>query len=105
MTEDRDEDNLKVLLSATRAIVFFGVPHSGMQIKALKEMATDGPNTALIQSLSGINSKVLLDLSRQFNRLFDKKEDPHFHTRLFCFYETEESHTAVKVCLPSSQQL
>ncbi|KAM3456526.1 hypothetical protein NHJ6243_008149 [Beauveria neobassiana] len=55
-------------------------------------MAGDRPNSGLIESLSAVNSSALKDLRDRFHQLSHTKQD----LRLFCFYETEQSNTAMK---------
>ncbi|KAM3503043.1 hypothetical protein MY10362_004440 [Beauveria mimosiformis] len=90
-TEKNSKDH-ESLLCAARAVAFFAVPHSGMEIEALEAMARDGPNLDLIKSLSAVNSWPLKELRHRFHQLSHAKQD----LRLFCFYETEKSNTAMK---------
>ncbi|KAF6842214.1 kinesin light chain [Colletotrichum musicola] len=80
---------------ATRAIygiVFFGVPHDGMDISSLIPMVGDGTNRELISSISQLNSQVLSMQQRDFRKALG----PEGNTEIFCFYETEQSPTAQK---------
>ncbi|EJP62285.1 nacht and ankyrin domain containing protein [Beauveria bassiana ARSEF 2860] len=92
LATEKNSKNHESLLCASRAVAFFAVPHSGMEIGALKAMAGDRPNSGLIESLSAVNSSALKDLRDRFHQLSHTKQD----LRLFCFYETEQSNTAMK---------
>lgn len=81
------------LARAIHGIIFFGVPHDGMDINGLMQMAGDRMNRTLVQSLGNQSSSVLSDLRRDFNDLLQKLG----HIEIFCFYETEESNTPSKV--------
>lgn len=74
-------------------IVFFGVPHDGMDIEFLIPMVGDGPNRFLIDSLSRINSQILSVQQREFESALGGQGD----SEVVCFYETEESPTAQRV--------
>jgi hypothetical protein len=74
-------------------IVFFGVPHDGMDIKSLIPMAGDGPNRFLIESLSPFSSQILSVQTREFESALGGQGD----SEVVCFYETVESPTARKV--------
>lgn len=85
-----DEESENLAAEAVRGLVFFGVPHRGMDIKSLIPMVTGNPNEELIQSLN--KYKV------------DDKEYEAFPSGLgegkpevIYFYETSKSSTAVKV--------
>ncbi|KAH8709835.1 Vegetative incompatibility protein HET-E-1 [Beauveria bassiana] len=92
LAEGKNSKDHGSLLGAARAVAFFAVPHSGMEIGALKAMAGDRPNSGLIESLSAVNSSALKDLRDRFHQLSHTKQD----LRLFCFYETEQPNTAMK---------
>ena len=86
------------MIQAIYGIAFFGVPHDGMDISSLRSMVGEGPNRFLLESIGHINSQVLSSQQRDFpEALGDKGE-----SEIVCFYETQESPTAVKVCLPFS---
>ncbi|KAM0664634.1 hypothetical protein ACQRIU_006492 [Beauveria bassiana] len=93
---ETQHDTLGRLLRATRAIIFFAVPHSGMRIEALTEMADPSSNGPLISSLSCENSPALQTLRDEFKKLCDKKQNSLGDCRFFCFYETERSSTAAQ---------
>lgn len=86
------------LLRAVRGIIFFGVPHDGMDIHGLKEMAGNKLNRSLIESLSNENSAILKRLRGDFNALLEK----FAYMDIFCFYETEMSSTPSQVYPPHS---
>ncbi|EJP65979.1 nacht and ankyrin domain containing protein [Beauveria bassiana ARSEF 2860] len=93
---ETQHDTLGRLLRATRAIIFFAVPHSGMRIEALTEMADPSSNGPLISSLSCENSPALQTLRDEFKKLCDKKQNSLGDCRFFCFSETERSSTAAQ---------
>ncbi|KND87194.1 Vegetative incompatibility protein HET-E-1 [Tolypocladium ophioglossoides CBS 100239] len=74
---------------AIHGIIFFGVPHDGMEINSLRKMAGNMLNRSLIESLGRENSSVLANLRRHFNKMLDEFSD----TDIFSFYETEMSNT------------
>lgn len=74
-------------------IVFFGVPHDGMDITSLIPMAGDGPNRSLIESIGRVNSQVLSVQQREFQTALGAEGD----SEVFCFYETLMSPTARRV--------
>ena len=79
-------------------VVFFGVPHGGMDISSLSPMSPGNqPNKSLIESIGSINSPVLDAQRREFHKALVKKGD----AEVFCFFETEQSPTAQEVA-PSS---
>lgn len=91
-TSKRPDAYIK-LAKAICGIVFFGVPHDGMDINGLKKMVGNGLNRSLVESLSNKNSPGLTALRRDFNKLLDKLDN----VEVFCFYETEMSSTPKKV--------
>lgn len=78
---------------AVRGIVFFGVPHNGMDIDGLQEMAGNQLNRQLIDSLSNMNSAILKALRDTFDALLDS----HTHAKVFCFYELSKSKISARV--------
>lgn len=95
---DSKEEDHKRIIQAVYGIIFFGVPHDGMDTSSLISMVGDGPNRELIGSISRINSQILIIQQRDFRRALG----PKGHTEVFCFYETVESPTAQqvhKICL------
>jgi protein SERAC1 len=93
MAEGDEKD--KTMLKSIYGILFFGVPNQGMQNSSLVAMARGQPNEALIQTL-GTESEYLRDLHAEFRRVFAFRSSV-----IFSFYETEESPTAILVCLKS----
>ncbi|KAL7784567.1 hypothetical protein V8C37DRAFT_395679 [Trichoderma ceciliae] len=77
------------LFLAIYGIVFFGVPHGGMDITSLIAMVGDGPNRPLVESI-GTPSPVLRHLQRDFLSSLGGQGD----IEVICFYETEKSPTA-----------
>lgn len=92
LSNSKKEDDLK-LLKATYGIMFFGVPHDGMDISSLIPMVADGPNRFLVESFSHINSQILSIHQREFHTSLGNQSE----SEIVCFYETEESPTASKV--------
>jgi hypothetical protein len=74
-------------------IIFFGVPHDGMDISSLIPMVGDGPNRFLIESIGRVNSQILSIQQREFHKALGGKGD----SKIFCFFETVESPTAIQV--------
>ncbi len=94
-----DPDQLDRILGA----VFFGVPNDGKSIESLIPMVGDQPNRFLLESISSINSQVLVTQKKDFLTVLARTR-----LEMFCFYETKESPTAklvgysvlvVKLCL------
>ncbi|PCD20339.1 hypothetical protein AU210_016206 [Fusarium oxysporum f. sp. radicis-cucumerinum] len=91
LSKSKNEDNLK-LAKAVYGIVFFGVPHDGMDISSLIPMVENGPNRFLVESINRINSQILSIQRREFHTALGGEGD----SEIICFYETEESRTAQK---------
>ncbi|RYP57748.1 hypothetical protein DL769_009308 [Monosporascus sp. CRB-8-3] len=91
LAKSEDEDDKK-LVQAVYGIVFFGVPHDGMDINSLVPMVGDGPNRFLIESISQINSQILPIQRRDFHTALGNKG----RSEIACFYETMKSPTAQK---------
>ncbi|KAK0744092.1 hypothetical protein B0T18DRAFT_196285 [Schizothecium vesticola] len=89
LSKSKREDDLR-LIQAIYGIVFFGVPHNGMDISSLLPIVGDRPNRFLIESISRINSQILSIQQREFHRALGKEGD----SEVICFYETLESPTA-----------
>ncbi|RYP15437.1 hypothetical protein DL765_005711 [Monosporascus sp. GIB2] len=87
--KSEDEDDKK-LVQAVYGIVFFGVPHDGMDITSLISMVGDGPNRFLIESIGQSNSQILPILRREFHTALGDKGS----SEIVCFYETMKSPTA-----------
>ncbi|KIL84887.1 hypothetical protein FAVG1_11757 [Fusarium avenaceum] len=91
LSKSKKEDDLK-LVRAVYGIVFFGVPHDGMDISSLIPMVGDGPNRFLIESIGAVNSQILSIQQREFQTALGGEGD----SEIICFYETVESPTARK---------
>ncbi|KAF5235110.1 hypothetical protein FAUST_7282 [Fusarium austroamericanum] len=91
LSKSKNDDDLK-LMKAVYGIVFFGVPHMGMDISSLIAMVGDGPNRFLIESISHINSQIPSIQQREFYTALGEEDD----SEIVCFYETEKSPTARK---------
>ncbi|KAI0484176.1 hypothetical protein GGR56DRAFT_612699 [Xylariaceae sp. FL0804] len=76
-----------ILLRAVSGVVFFGVPHLGMDNSSLLAMSGGGPNRPLIEFLGTLNSQRLEKLQADFTAAADS-------IRIFVFFETKESPTA-----------
>ncbi|KAL6690734.1 hypothetical protein J3F84DRAFT_398202 [Trichoderma pleuroticola] len=85
------------LFRAIYGIVFFGVPHNGMDIESLIPMVDDGPNFPLVKSI-GTTSPVLDQLQEEFHPALGRQGD----REIVCFYETAESPTAQQVTVAYS---
>jgi hypothetical protein len=93
-----------MLLHAVHGIIFFGVPQRGMDVESLKNMARNGPNLPLLQSISRTSSY----MEKKHSEFYIVKKV--IKPTMFAFYETGLSPTAkqVRVChaipyIPSSQ--
>ncbi|KAK0620758.1 hypothetical protein B0T14DRAFT_481818 [Immersiella caudata] len=89
LSKSKREEDLR-LIQAMYGIVFFGVPHEGMDISSLLPMVGDGPNRFLIESISHINLQILSIQQREFHKALGEKGD----SEVVCFYETLKSPTA-----------
>ncbi|KAM4062561.1 tetratricopeptide repeat domain-containing protein [Hirsutella rhossiliensis] len=89
LAKSEQEDDKK-LLEAVYGIVFFGVPHDGMDISFLIPMVGDGPNRFLVESISRINSQILSIQQRDFHKALRAEGE----SEIVCFYETMQSPTA-----------
>jgi hypothetical protein len=75
------------------AILFFGVPHDGMDIESLIPMVQREPNAALLMSIDRIQSEVLQLQKQNFDRVMQASP----HIEVYCLYETSMSPTAIMV--------
>ncbi|KAI5460666.1 hypothetical protein BGZ63DRAFT_488681 [Mariannaea sp. PMI_226] len=89
LSKSTNEDDQN-LIRAIYGIVFFGVPHDGMDISSLLPMVGDGPNRLLIESIGHINSQILTIQQREFHKALGDRD----RSEVFCFYETLKSPTA-----------
>ncbi|KAK2598196.1 hypothetical protein QQS21_005673 [Conoideocrella luteorostrata] len=92
LARSKNEDDKKII-QAVYGIVFFGVPHDGMDISSLIPMVGGGPNALLVQSISHINSQILSMQQREFHTALGAEGD----SEIVCFYETQRSPTARQV--------
>ncbi|KAL7815934.1 hypothetical protein V8C44DRAFT_323407 [Trichoderma aethiopicum] len=88
LSKSRSQEDQK-LFRAIYGIVFFGVPHRGMDITSLIPMVGDGPNLPLIKSI-GESSPALDQLQEDFHPALGDEGQ----AEVICFYETAESPTA-----------
>ncbi|KAJ1325265.1 protein SERAC1 [Microdochium nivale] len=93
LAKKKENEDSQELLRAISGVVFFGVPHQGMDTASLLPMADMNNNLALILSISQNNSQFLTRQSREFPRALNTLR----RREVFCFYETEMSQTAMKV--------
>lgn len=92
MNEDRDRVNSTILHSIL-GILFFGTPHTGMNIGSLVQMAQERPNRKLVESLD-IDSPSLKILDDRFHTTV-RSLNPA--PELIAFFETKLSASARKV--------
>jgi protein SERAC1 len=90
---EQDDTRERKLLFATYALLFFGVPSRGMEIRSLMIMVQGQPNAPFISMLDR-NSEPLARQHRRFCEAF-----PFTDSKVFSFYETQQSPTAVEVRL------
>ncbi|KAL6856623.1 hypothetical protein J3F83DRAFT_752225 [Trichoderma novae-zelandiae] len=90
LSKSRSQEDQK-LFRAIYGIVFFGVPHRGMDVASLIPMVGDGPNLPLIKSI-GESSSALDQLQEGFHPALGDQGQ----SEIICFYETAESPTAQK---------
>lgn len=81
----RGETEMNVF-RAIRGVVFFGVPHDGMDITSF-QLAAGHPNQQVVESLRQGGSELLDQLHAEFLQAFSEKRE----TKIFSFYETLES--------------
>jgi hypothetical protein len=93
LSKSKNEDDQN-LIKAVYGLVFFGVPHNGMDISSLIPMVGDRPNRFLVESIGHINSQILTIQQREFSTALGDRGC----SEVFCFYETLKSPTAQKVC-------
>lgn len=91
LPKSTNEDD-QSLLRRVYGIVFFGVPHDGMDISSLIPMVGDGPNRSLVDSLDRVNSQILTVQQRDFQTALGGEGK----SEIICFYETLKSPTAQK---------
>ncbi|CAH0046042.1 unnamed protein product [Clonostachys solani] len=86
VSQSENADEFRIF-QAVFGLVFFGVPHGGMDIQSLVPMAGDGPNRPLIDSLGITNPKTREKREEAFFKALGKRE-------IIGFYETLMSPTA-----------
>jgi hypothetical protein len=74
-------------------VVFFGVPHNGMDIESLISIVGNGPNRFLLESIGYHGSQILSIYQREFPKTLGGQGE----SKVICFYETLKSPTAKKV--------
>lgn len=92
--EQSENPVLKDTFNATYAMLFFGVPNTGMNIDGIRAMFDHQPNESFIMSLA-TRSQLLLNLHRSFTDTFNFPD-----ARIVCFYENRETPSPVLVCPP-----
>ena len=88
---DDDDPGAQSTHAATYAILFFGCPNQGIEIKSLIPMCQGQPNLPFLLSLAP-SSERLRQLCREFPKKF-----PFQDSKIISLYETKLSHTA-QVC-------
>jgi hypothetical protein len=81
-----------VTLNSTIQCLLFGVPTQGMDISTLLPMVQNQHNALTLLPYLVENSLWLKDQNRKFSEAFPFKDSD-----VICFYETQESPTAVQV--------
>lgn len=85
MAHDGDEE-YKAILGSVKGLVFFGVPHRGMEISHLLAMVAKQPNEDLISSTLSPDSILLPKLHEQFSEI-----TLHINQDIRFVFETVES--------------
>ncbi|KAK4446671.1 hypothetical protein QBC34DRAFT_147485 [Podospora aff. communis PSN243] len=89
LSKSEGEDDQR-LLRAVYGVVFFGVPHDGMDNASLIPMVENGHNRYLVESIGSVNSYILSTQRREFHKALRPKGE----SEVLCFYETQKSPTA-----------
>jgi len=92
LSKSKRED-YRSLNRAIFGILFFGVPHDGMDVTTLIPMVGDGPNRFLIDSIRHTNSQILNIQQQEFHSALGHNSG----SEIFCFFETLKSPTAIQV--------
>ena len=79
-------DEEKMMLKSVKGLVFFGVPHRGMEISHFLAMVAKQPNEDLISRTLSPNSTLLPELSKAFSEIAFG-----FNKNIRYVYETLES--------------
>ena len=82
--EGRNEEN--DILNSVKGLVFFGVPHKGMEISHLLAMVAKQPNENLISRTLSADSRLLPELDEQFANIALR-----LNNNIMVAYETAES--------------
>ena len=96
-TNSPSDAEASTLIDMVRGVIFFGVPHFGLEtqvIKTLVQMAEKQPNEPLLHSI-GQDSEFLDQLHKEYALLFSKTRFPKSIT--CSVYETRLSPTALNV--------
>ncbi|KAH6607118.1 hypothetical protein Trco_003431 [Trichoderma cornu-damae] len=81
------------LFRAIHGVVFFGVPHDGMDTASLQRVSRDGPNQWFVESLRQGGRELLRQIHSEFVQALDQNKE----VEIFSFYETLESSISPKV--------
>ena len=95
--EANDED--KMILESVKGLVFFGVPHRGMEISHFLAMVAKQPNEDLISRTLSPDSDLLPELHEQFSQIAIR-----INPEIKFVYETVESQTTEASHSPSRQE-
>lgn len=76
----------KMILQSVKGLVFFGVPHKGMEISHFLAMVAKQPNEDLISRALSPDSALLPELDEQFSKIAW-----HSNPKIRFVYETAES--------------
>lgn len=93
IAEPSFDNGLPDLLDMIAGILLFGTPNDGLDIESLVPMVNNQPNRFLLESLNCKSSQVLRRQRQEFSKVLERRK-----LQLYCFYETEPSPTATKVC-------
>ena len=63
------DDEEKMMLKSVKGLVFFGVPHKGMEISHFLAMVAEQPNEDLISKTLSPSSILLPELSKEFSEI------------------------------------
>ena len=94
-------DEEKQLFESVKGLVFFGVPHKGMEISHFLAMVAKQPNEDLIDRALSPDSTLLPELDKEFSRI-----SLGINKNIRFVYETAESQlTEASLSPPSSKKL
>ena len=68
LAHDGDDEG-KMMLKSVKGLVFFGVPHKGMEISHFLAMVAEQPNEDLISKTLSPSSILLPELSKEFSEI------------------------------------